>query len=147
MARTNSGKTQLSESQLHAEAVALRNAGKSRKEVATSLRKSVRWVQKWTQRFKHGAGLEDQPRSGRPSVLTGRAKDLIRKAKDRRHQSGRRLSRRLANLGETGSKSTVHRHLTRTLGFWAYKIRKIPRLTEVQKEKVGMPNVGQACRM
>lgn len=135
MAKSKSGKANFSESELRAQAIALRNAGKTREEVAQSLGRSVRWVQKWWQRYKKGDSLHDKPRSGRPSCLTSRAKDIIRKAKGKRHQSCRRLSQRLKNLGETASKNTVHRYLTKKLGLKAYKRRKIPRLTKLQKEK------------
>ena len=100
MGKPKPGNTKLSKPQLRAQAVALRKEGKTAQEVATSLGMSVRWVRKWSRRYKEGVGLADQPRSGRPSFLTTRAKDLIRKAKGRRHQSCRRLSRRLQNLGE-----------------------------------------------
>lgn len=135
MTKGKSGITTLSESQRRAQAIALRNDGKTRQEVAKSLGRSVRWVQKWWQRHKHGESLDNRPRSGRPPTLSARAKDLIRKAKDKRHQSCRRLSRRLKNLGEKVSKDTVHRYLTKKLGFRAYKRPKIPRLTKLQKEK------------
>ena len=135
MAKAQSGTGKLTESQLRAQAIALRNAGKTHKEVARTLKKSVRWVVKWSQQWKKGEGLENRAKSGRPRVLTARAKDLIRKGKDKRHQSCRRLSRRLKNLGENVSKNTVHRYLTENLGCKAYKRCKKPRLTETQKAK------------
>jgi len=128
MAKAQSGNVTFSEVQLRAQAVALRKAGKTCKEVATSLGRSVRWVKKWWKRYQVSDSLDDKPRTGRPSVLTARAKD-------KRHQSCRRLSRRLKNLGENISKDTVHRHLTRKLGFRAYKRPKLPRLTKLQKNK------------
>lgn len=135
MEKAKSGTASLSESELRAQAVALRNAGKSCQEVAETLMRSTKWVQKWHQRWKRGYNLQDQPRSGRPKVLSARAKDVLRKAKDKRHQSCRRLTRRLKNLGENVSRNTVHRYLTKNLKLKAYKRTKKPRLTELQKKK------------
>ena len=131
MAKAQSGKVTFSEVQLRAQAVALRKAGKTCKEVATSLGRSVRWVQKWWKRYQVSDSLDDKNRTGHPSGLTARAKDLIRKAKDKCHQSCRQLSRRLQNLGENVSKDTVHHHLTKKLGFNAYRRPKCPRLTKL----------------
>lgn len=135
MAKQKSGKAALSEPQVRAQAIALRRAGKTCREVAQDLGRSIRWVKKWWQRYQSCDSLEDMPRAGRPSVLSPRAKDLIRKAKGKRHQSCRRLSRRLKNLGEEVSKSTIHRFLTEKLGLRAYRRQRIPRLTKLQKEK------------
>ena len=73
-------------------------AGKTCREVAQDLGRSIRWVKKWWQRHQSCDSLEDKPCAGRLSVLSLRAKDLIRKTKGKRHQSCRRLSRRLKNL-------------------------------------------------
>ena len=108
MARSKSRRGKLSESQLRAYAVAPENARNTRRKLADSLGKSVRWVQKWTQRYKQHGSLADQSHSGRPSALCARAEDLIRKAKGKRDQSCSRLSRRLRNLGEPVSKNNVH---------------------------------------
>lgn len=135
MTKTKVGEATLTESQVRAQAVALQKADKSRREVAESLCRSVRRVQKWWQRYIDGKSLNDKLRSGRPSVLSVRAKDLIRKGKGKRHHSCGRLYQRLKRLGENVSKDTVHRHLTKKLGLQAYKGRKRPRLTQIQKAK------------
>ena len=97
---------------LRAQAVTLRRLGKSRQEVAKSLGRNIRWVQKWTKPHEQGGGLHDQSRFGRPSVLSSaRTKDIISKAKGRRRQSRKQLSRRLKHLEETVSKNTVHHHV------------------------------------
>ena len=57
-----SGNATLSESQVRAQAISLRNAGKTRQEVARALGRSVRWVQQWWKRYKHGDSLNDNPR-------------------------------------------------------------------------------------
>ena len=61
MTKGKSGITTLSESQRCAQAIALQNDGKTRQEVAKSLGRSVRWVQKWWQRIKHGESLDNRP--------------------------------------------------------------------------------------
>ncbi len=138
MAKTKSGNTVLSESQVRAQAISLRNAGKTRQEVARALGRSLCWVQKWWQRYKHGDSLNDKSRPGRPPCLNSRAKDLIRKAMGRRHQSCHRLSQRLKNLGEHVSKDTVHHYLTQKLGLGIQEAESPSTHHSAEREEVGL---------
>ena len=85
MAKARSGTAKLSELGLCKQAVAQRNAGKSCIEVAKTLERSVRWVQKWYERRKRGNNLQDVAHSGRPKNLTAWAEDIARKAENKRH--------------------------------------------------------------
>ena len=53
-----------------AQAAILRSSGHSVKDIANLLKKTERWVNKWSKR----KSFEDKPRSGRPSVLANRAR-------------------------------------------------------------------------
>ena len=73
-------------------------------------------------------------RSGRPKCLNRVAKIIINKPMGKRWQSVRKLSRKLTCEGYKTSKSTVHRHLSNSLGATPYKRPKIPRITDRIKE-------------
>ena len=51
----------------------------------------------------------------------------------KRHQSTRKLSRRLTNAGYKVSLATVHRYLRENLGMRPLKLKKSPKLTEKQR--------------
>ena len=108
---------------------------KTNHEIAETLGKSVRWVKKWFNRFNKDGSVQDRPKSGRPTKLTSRVKEIIRKTKGRRNQSCRRVTKRLRNLGEQVSKTTVNEYRRKKLGFKAYKRGKVPRLTKIQKQR------------
>ena len=60
-----------------AQAAILRSSGHSVKEIAKLLKKTERWVNKWSKR----KSFEDKPGTGQPSVLTNCARNVIEKTK------------------------------------------------------------------
>ena len=92
-----------------AQAAILRSSGHSVKDIAKLLKKTERWVNKWSKR----KSFEDKPRSGRPSVLTNRAGNLIEKAKYKRNNSTRKISKKLQRHSINVSNSTVWRYMTK----------------------------------
>ena len=65
-------------SYLRAQASILRSTGLSAKEISKKLKKSERWVVKWSSR---NDGFEDKKRMGRPKILNEAAKRILNKAK------------------------------------------------------------------
>ena len=74
-----------------AQAAILRSSGHSVKYIAKLLKKTERWVNKWSKR----KSFEDKPRSGRPSVLTNHARNVIETAKYKRNNSTRKIAKYL----------------------------------------------------
>ena len=68
-----------------AQTTILRSSGHSVKDIAKLLKKTERWVNKWSKR----KSFEDKSRKGRPSVLTNRTRTVIGKAKYKRNNSTR----------------------------------------------------------
>ena len=64
-----------------AQAAIFRYSDYSVKEIAKLLKKAERWVNKWLKR----KSFEGKPRSGRPSVLTNYARNVITKAEYKRN--------------------------------------------------------------
>ena len=91
------------------QAIAFLISGKLSRDVATSLGRSIRWMQKWNKRHVHFVRLDDKPRSGRPSVI---------KCQEVKMSSGRQ--------------NTPFSHSTCMM---AYKRPKIPQLAEVKQGK------------
>ena len=89
-------------SYLRAQASILRSTGLSVKEISKKLKKSERWVVKWSSR---NDGFEDKKRTGRPKILNEAAKRILNKAKYKRGNSTRQLSQRLARKGHVGGKT------------------------------------------
>ena len=87
----------------------------------------------WLKRDKLGQGLASQPGRGRKSTVHPVAKRVIKMATGKRHQSTRKLSRRLTKAGYKVSHTTVHRYLRENLGMKPLKLRKSPKLTEKQR--------------
>ena len=83
-------------SYLRAQASILRSTGLSVKEISKKLKKSERWVVKWSSR---NDGFEDKKRTGRPKILNEAAKRILNKAKYKRGNSTRQLSQQLASKG------------------------------------------------
>ena len=73
-----------------AQAVILRSSGHSVKDIAKLLKQTERWVNKWSKR----KSFEDKPRSGRPSVLTNRARNVVEKAKYKHNNSTRKIAKK-----------------------------------------------------
>ena len=88
---------------LRAQAAILRSSRVSVRETAKILQKSKSWVAKWSSSQE----FYDKPRSGRPSVLDRTAKKVIEKAKYKRGNSTRKISKQLKNKGLPGSAPTV----------------------------------------
>ena len=114
-------------------AIAMLEAGITQKDVARRLGKTIKTVNNWWRRNKCGESLVDKPRSGRPSSLTRVAKIVISKSVGKRHQSTRKLARRLTARGHKTSKTAIHRYLREKLGLKSYKRPRNPRLTEKQR--------------
>ena len=89
-------------SYLRAQASILRSTGLSVKEISKKLKKSERWVVKWSSR---NDGFEDKKRTGRPKILNEAAKRILNKAEYKRGTSTRQLSQRLASKGHVGEKT------------------------------------------
>ena len=99
-------------SYLRAKASILRSTGLSVKEISKKLKKSERWVVKWSSR---NDGFEDKKRTGRPKILNEAAKRILNKAKYKRGNSTRQLSQQLASKGHVGGK-------TPSGGLWKAKV-------------------------
>ena len=87
----------------------------------------------WSKREKLGQGLASQPGCGRKSTLHPVVKRVIKMATGKRHQSTRKLLRRLTNAGYKVSFTTVHPYLRENLGMKPLKLKKSPKLTEKQR--------------
>ena len=111
-----------------AQAAILRSSGHSVKDIAKLLKKTERWVNKWSKR----KSFEDKPRSGRQSVLTNRARNVIEKAKYKRNNSTRKIAKNIQRQNINVSNSTVWRYMTNK-GWKTFKRKKIPLLSEKQR--------------
>lgn len=116
--------------EVRAEAVGRVKAGLAYKQVAKDMRIPYRTVQNWVLRNRRGESLEDKGGRGRKKILSTRAKVVIAKSIGKRRQSTRKLARRLTAVGETCSKSTVHRYMRSSLGVKSRKRPKKPKLSE-----------------
>ena len=92
------------------------------------LKQTERWVNKWSKR----KSFEGKPRSGRPSVLTNRARNVIEKAKYKHNNSTRKIAKNLQRHNINVSNTTVWRYMT-DKGWKAFKRKKIPLLSEKQR--------------
>ena len=72
-----------------AQVAILRPSGHLGKDIAKLLKKTERWVNKWSKR----QSFEDKPRSGWLSVLTNCATNVIQKAKYKRNNSTRKIAK------------------------------------------------------
>ena len=108
--------------------------GMKQKDVASSLEKPLRTVQRWWSRYNRGKTLQHVPGAGRPSKISREAKIVIAKSLGKIRQSTRKLAKRITQKGHDISKSTVHRYLRKSVGATAFKRPKIPKLTQKQIE-------------
>ena len=115
-------------------AVGMIIGGMVQKDVAKTLEKPLRTIQRWWARYRRGQGLGHKPGAGRPKTVTREAKIVISKSLGKIRQSTRKIATKLKQKGYGISKSTVHRYLKETIGATAYKRPKIPKLTEKQRE-------------
>ena len=123
-----------SQNLFRAKAIGMLEAGVTQKQVSQALGKTTRTISNWWRRNKLDQSLSDKPRSGRPLSLTRTAKIVISKSVGKRHQSTRKLAKRLTVRGHPTSKSAVHRYLRENLGLKSYKRPHQPKLTEKQKD-------------
>ena len=114
---------------LRAQAAILRSSGVSVRETAKILQKSKSWVAKWSSSQE----FYDKPRSGRPTVLDRTAKKIIEKAKYKRGNSTRKISKQLKNKGQPGSAATVWRYMSRK-GWKPLRRKKLPLLSKNQRK-------------
>ena len=111
------------------QAAILLSSGHSVKDIAKLLKKkNEQWVNKWSKR----KSLEDQSRSGQPSVLTNRARTVIEKAKYKRNNLTRKIAKNLHRHNINVSNTTVWRYMTNS-GWKAFERKKIPLLSEKQR--------------
>ena len=101
--------------------------GKTPKWIANELGRSTQWVYKY--RNIPVGDIDIQPqRSGRPPILTRRAKQAIRRYDNKWNASNRIVSNKIANI-QSVSHQTVWRERKR-VGLKPYLRQKIPFLTE-----------------
>ena len=110
-----------------AQAAIFRYSDYSVKEIAKLFKKAERWVNNWSKR----KSFEGKPRSGRPSVLTNYARNVITKAKYKRNNSTRKIAQKVQHDNINVSSTTVW-SLTNK-GWKVFKRKKIPLLTEKQR--------------
>ena len=114
-------------------AVGMVHGGMSQKSVCQQLDISRSQLHVWLKRDKLGLGLQTMPGRGRKSALHPVAKRVIKMAAEKRHQSTRKLARRLTKAGYKTSHMMVHRHLRNNLGMRPFKLKRTPKLTEKQR--------------
>ena len=107
--------------------------GYSVRDTAQLIGKSSFFVQKWSKCCENGI-FERKKGSGRPSKISSKILTTLEKSKYKRHQSTRKLSRKLKHSGLAVCKSTVHNYLKKNLGPKAYKRKRQPLLTEKQRK-------------
>ena len=116
-------------SYLRAQASILRSTGLLVKEISKKLKKSERWVVKWSSR---NDGFKDKKRTGRPKILNETAKRILNKAKYKRGNSTRQFSQQLASKGHIGGKNTMWRFM-KSEGWRPLRRQKRPLLTAKQR--------------
>ena len=116
--------------EVRAEAVGMVRAGMTIRQVARDRGIPYRTVQNWVSRKRSGESLETKGGKGRKKILSRKAKIVIAKSVGKRHQSTRKLAKRLSAVGEGCSKDTVQRYLQNNLGVKSRKRPKKPALSE-----------------
>ena len=108
-------------------------------------------IRQWLARHKTGGSLENKHGRGRKSKLTKVAKIVIAKSISKKHQSTRKLAKRLRSKGFAVSHTTVRNYFRGTLKVIPFKPQKQPKLTEKQRtaclnfveiEKLGKKKIG-----
>ena len=103
------------------------------RDTAQLIGKSSFFVQKSSKRGEKGT-FERKKGSRRPSKISSKILTTLEKSKYKRHQSTRKLSRKLKHSGLAVCKSSVHSYLKKDLGLKAYKRKCKPLLTEKQRK-------------
>lgn len=101
-------------------------------EVLGNCRADRYFVTRWLQRLAKGSSISDKKRDGRPRTV--RTKKLLKRVRQRYRRNPRRSVRSEAKKLKI-ARSTLHRAITRDLGFKAFKRCKRAGLTAAQKEK------------
>ena len=86
-------------------------------------------------RDRKGETLENHKGRGRKTAMSRVTKIVVAKSVLKRHQSTRKLARKLSGKQHPASKSTVHRYLRQCLRLKPLKLRMQPRLTAAQSRK------------
>jgi transposase len=112
--------------------VAMRYAGASYRQIRIEIGCSLRSVQRWIDRYESGQPLSDEPRSGRPTVLTPAVKTSVTRFL-KRTPSLRKCEAHLTSCGMTVSRGTIHSYASERLS--KVKPRKAPQLNAQHIEK------------
>ena len=107
--------------------------GYSVRDTAQLIGKSRFFLSRSGQKVVRMGHLRGKKGSGRPSKISSKILTTLEKSKYKRHQSTRKLSRKLKHSGLAVCKSTVHNYLKKNLGLKAYKRKRQPLLTEKQR--------------
>ena len=107
--------------------------GYSVRDTVQLIGNQVFFVKKWSIRDENGT-FERKKGGGIPSKISSKILTTLEKSKYKRHQSKRKLSRKLKHSGLTVCKSSVHNYLKKNLGIKAYKRKHQSLLTEKQRK-------------
>ena len=113
-------------------AVGMVLGGMTQRRVSEILGVNIRTIRRWLTR-KAGNSLENKPGRGRKSKIAKIAKIVISKSILKKHQSTRRLAKRLRSKGFSVSHVTVHSYLRNKLCVKPFKPQKQPKITEKQR--------------
>ena len=81
------------------QAIGMLQSGKTQKEVAKRFGKGIRTIRRWWCRYLQGNRPEHHSGAGRPRKINMANKMVLVKSLRKRHQSARRLSKRLNAMG------------------------------------------------
>ena len=116
-------------------AVGMVNGGTPQVQVAKELRIEPRTLRRWMALDRKGEALENRGGRGRKTAMSRVAKIVVAKSVMKRHQSTRKLARKLSAKNHPASKSAVHRYLRQCLRLKPLKPRVEPKLTAAQRRK------------
>jgi len=111
----------------------MRSAGASYRQIRIEIGCSLRSVQRWMDRYESGQPLSDEPRSGRPTVLTPAVKTSVTRFL-KRTPSLRKCEAHLTSCGMTVSRGTIHSYASERLSKVKPR-RKAPQLNAQHIEK------------
>ncbi|XP_043229039.1 uncharacterized protein LOC122385098 [Amphibalanus amphitrite] len=109
-------------------AVGMVNGGTPQVQVAKELRIEPRTLRRWMALDRKGEALENRAGRGRKTAMSRVAKIVVAKSVTKRHQSTRKLARKLSAKNHPASKSAVHRYLRQCLRLKPLKPRVEPKL-------------------
>lgn len=117
------------------QAMALLEAGKTQREVASKCGVTIRTIKRWKRLSLNSTKGSKPGKVGRPSCLSRVAKIVLAKSLTKRNNSAGKLATKLTAKGHQCSKTTAWRYLTRNLGCRAYRRQLVPKLTAEQKKR------------